>query len=85
MAATAPETYLDDLNPAQRALGSTVIAFGLSSRPAPSSNANQYVDLVIDDVSYTAVPEKSSLVLAGAVALAGLRSLRSRVVARRVA
>jgi hypothetical protein len=75
-------TQTIDPNPAQRALGSTVDAFGLSSRPAASSNSGQYVDLAIDDLSYIAVPEPSALVLAGVAALAGWRALRSRAVAR---
>jgi hypothetical protein len=74
-------TQTIDLNPAQRALGSTVDAFGLSSRPAVSSNSGQFVDLAIDDLSYTAVPEPSALVLVGVAALAGWRALRSRAVA----
>ncbi|HEX4592611.1 MAG TPA: PEP-CTERM sorting domain-containing protein, partial [Gemmataceae bacterium] len=71
-------TQTIDLNPAQRALGSTVDAFGLSSRPAVSSNSSQFVDLVIDDVSYAAVPEPSTLALLGVAALAGIQGCRAR-------
>ena len=71
-------TQTIDLSAGQRALGSTLDAFGLSSRPAVSSNAGQFVDLDIDDVSYTVLPEPSGLIMVGTAALVGWRARRRR-------
>ena len=62
-----------DFTPEQRARGITLNAFGFSGVPAGDGRdrPNYYADMFIDDVTYTVVPEPSTVVLA-ALGLLGL-------------
>lgn len=72
-------TQLVDLTPSERTMVSPMGAFGIRSNGAINAAPGERLDLFIDDLSYTVVPEPSTLALLaiGIVAFA-VRRWRSR-------
>lgn len=58
------DIYTIELNPTDRAKGATLDAFGFAGIAAPNrSYSDWYADMYIDDVTYSVIPEPSSILI----------------------